>query len=213
MRPTTLLCAALALADGAFAVKLSPPTGLTKPRSFGFEKVRRNVDNIPKLRKRADTVTQYLDNMVRTLTTAVTLIINRLTCIEGFLILCQYQHWHTAPEITPTVGGLLLFHDEVASIIISCVTTVSTLVHLISGSKVQHLRCACNRRTLASSPGLSTSITLRHTRRLQPISASLMSTGSSPRVTMGRTFLLSQMARVLQVSNSELVSAPVQLRE
>lgn len=64
MRSTTLFYAALALADGAFAVNLSSPTGLTKPRSFRFEKVRRNVDNIPKLRKRADTVTQHLDNMV-----------------------------------------------------------------------------------------------------------------------------------------------------
>lgn len=64
MRSTIIFCAALALADRAFAVNLSPPTGPTKPRSFGFEKIKRNVDNLPKLRKRADTVIQHLDNMV-----------------------------------------------------------------------------------------------------------------------------------------------------
>lgn len=64
MRSTIIFCAALVLADGAFAVNLSPPTGPTKPRSFGFEKIKRNVDNLPKLRKRADTVIQHLDNMV-----------------------------------------------------------------------------------------------------------------------------------------------------
>lgn len=56
-------CATLALLDGVLAVNLSPPTGSTMPRSFGFDKVKKTLDNVPKLRKRADTILQRLDNM------------------------------------------------------------------------------------------------------------------------------------------------------
>lgn len=212
MRSTTLFYAALALADGAFAVNLSSPTGLTKPRSFRFEKVRRNVDNIPKLRKRADTVTQHLDNMVCGL--ATTSPLNLSDILKDFLYYANITIG-TPPQkfrLQYVVAFFCFTHDELTPIIITRVT-VLTRVRPISGSKVQRLRCVGNRLTLASLLELSISAPLRHTRRLRLISAFLMSTGSTPKVTMARMFLPSQMARILKISSSELDSTPAQPRE
>jgi len=67
MKLTGLLRAALALGGSVLALHLHPPAeNAGKTLSFGFEKVKRNVDNIPRLRKRASpsTVRQLLDNLV-----------------------------------------------------------------------------------------------------------------------------------------------------
>ena len=67
MKFTGLLRAALALGGSVLALHLHPPAeNAGKTLSFGFEKVKRNVDNIPRLRKRASpsTVRQLLDNLV-----------------------------------------------------------------------------------------------------------------------------------------------------
>ncbi|KAG0637706.1 aspartic peptidase domain-containing protein [Tuber brumale] len=66
MKFTGLLCAALAFLGGTLALHLHPPSeSAGKTLSFGFQKVKRNVDNIPRLRKRdsSSTVRQRLDNL------------------------------------------------------------------------------------------------------------------------------------------------------
>ncbi|RPB05778.1 acid protease [Choiromyces venosus 120613-1] len=58
-----LLCAALAFGGNVLAIHLHPRSeDKAKTLSFGFEKVKRNVENIPRLRKRSSTVLQRLDN-------------------------------------------------------------------------------------------------------------------------------------------------------
>jgi len=66
MKFTALLCAALAFGGNVLALHLHPRSeNAGKTLSFEFQKVKRNVDNIPRLRKRASTSTirQLLDNL------------------------------------------------------------------------------------------------------------------------------------------------------
>jgi len=67
MKFTALLCAALAFGGNVLALHLHPRSeNAGKTLSFEFQKVKRNIDNIPRLRKRASTSTvrQLLDNLV-----------------------------------------------------------------------------------------------------------------------------------------------------
>ncbi|PWW80347.1 acid protease [Tuber magnatum] len=66
MKLAALLCAALAYWGSVLALHLHPPSeGAGKTLSFGFQKVKRNADNVPRLRKRdsSGTVRQRLDNL------------------------------------------------------------------------------------------------------------------------------------------------------
>lgn len=66
MRCIALLFAVLALRDASLAIDLHSPSGKTRSLSFGFQKVKRNIEGYPKrLLRRDNSVLQLLDNQVR----------------------------------------------------------------------------------------------------------------------------------------------------
>lgn len=198
MISTTLFCAILALVDGVLAINLSAPTGLTKPRSFAFEKVKKNVNNIPKLRKRADTVLQHLDNMVSFLTKAIIFIL----LFSAYLIygaLKDFLYYAnisigTPPQQLRLQYALIPFFYCGVVIINFCAIIVLIPAPPIYGLKVRPLLYACSQRTLARALARLIITTLRPTCRLELISAFHMSMGSSRKVITARIFFISQMA-------------------